>query len=171
MSTTPRIYVACLASYNNGILHGKWINALQEPEDLHEAVQAVLVTSSIPNAEEWAIHDCEGFGDIRIREHESLDHISQMALFIAENEELGIALLSHFQSDIDAANRALEEDYCGKYESLADFAEEITGETVTIPEPLRYYIDYKAMARDMEFNGDVFTIETGFDQVHVFWNR
>lgn len=22
-----RIYVACLASYNNGVLHGKWIDA------------------------------------------------------------------------------------------------------------------------------------------------
>jgi Antirestriction protein (ArdA) len=34
-----------------------------------------------------------------------------------------------------------------------------------------HYIDYQAMARDMELNGDVFTIETGFDQVHIFWNR
>jgi hypothetical protein len=25
----PKIYVACLASYNNGILHGKWIDAVQ----------------------------------------------------------------------------------------------------------------------------------------------
>ncbi|WP_197724637.1 antirestriction protein ArdA [Sphingobium amiense] len=24
--TTPRIYVACLAAYNNGYLHGEWIN-------------------------------------------------------------------------------------------------------------------------------------------------
>ena len=24
---TPRIYVACLAAYNNGRLHGRWIDA------------------------------------------------------------------------------------------------------------------------------------------------
>ena len=27
----PRIYVACLAAYNNGHLHGAWIDAAQEP--------------------------------------------------------------------------------------------------------------------------------------------
>jgi hypothetical protein len=27
------------------------------------------------------------------------------------------------------------------------------------------------MARDMEIGGDLFTLETGFEQVHVFWNR
>ena len=26
-NTKPRIYVACLAAYNNGILHGVWIDA------------------------------------------------------------------------------------------------------------------------------------------------
>ena len=31
--------------------------------------------------------------------------------------------------------------------------------------------DYDAMARDMELGGDVFTIELGFEQVHVFWSR
>ena len=33
------------------------------------------------------------------------------------------------------------------------------------------YIDYRAMARDMEYGGDLFTLETSFEQVHVFWNR
>jgi Antirestriction protein (ArdA) len=27
--TEPRIYVACLAAYNNGYLHGAWIDAIQ----------------------------------------------------------------------------------------------------------------------------------------------
>jgi hypothetical protein len=27
------------------------------------------------------------------------------------------------------------------------------------------------MARDMEYSGDVFTLETSVEQVHVFWNR
>lgn len=32
--STPRIYVACLASYNNGVLHGRWIDANQSADDL-----------------------------------------------------------------------------------------------------------------------------------------
>jgi hypothetical protein len=30
----PRIYVACLSAYNNGHLHGWWIDADQEPDAL-----------------------------------------------------------------------------------------------------------------------------------------
>lgn len=55
--------------------------------------------------------------------------------------------------------------------SLADYAEELTEETTEIPESLRHYIDYEAMGRDMRLNGDVFTIETGYREVHIFWSR
>lgn len=37
-----------------------------------------------------------------------------------------------------------------------------------LPHGLRYYIDYQAMARDAELNGDLFTISTARDVVHVF---
>ncbi|AOE83772.1 antirestriction protein [Pseudomonas sp. TCU-HL1] len=33
------------------------------------------------------------------------------------------------------------------------------------------YIDYRAMARDMEYGGDLFTLENDFEQLHVSWNR
>lgn len=33
------------------------------------------------------------------------------------------------------------------------------------------YIDYRAMVRDMEYGGDLFTLENNFEQLHVFWNR
>ena len=41
---TPRIYAACLAAYNNGHLHGRWIDATQDPETvrLTIALQAEL---------------------------------------------------------------------------------------------------------------------------------
>ena len=31
---SPRIYVACLAAYNAGRLHGRWIDANQSAEDI-----------------------------------------------------------------------------------------------------------------------------------------
>ena len=46
--------------------------------------------------------------------------------------------------------------------------EELTADTLTIPEPLRYYIDWQAMAHDAELGGDLFTIQTDHDTVHVF---
>jgi hypothetical protein len=30
---------------------------------------------------------------------------------------------------------------------------------------------FKQMAQDWEMSGDIFTIETAHDEVHVFWNR
>ncbi|RAN36970.1 antirestriction protein ArdA, partial [Hyphomonas sp. GM-8P] len=77
----------------------------------------------------------------------------------------------HFGDDLEQA-RAAFDDYAGEYRSIADFAEELTRECGTeIPASLQYYIDWDAMGRDMELNGDIFTVETGFDQIHIFWSR
>ena len=54
---------------------------------------------------------------------------------------------------------------------LADYMEELTTESVTIPEALLYYVDWQAMARDAEMGGDLFTIETAHGEVHVFSSR
>jgi hypothetical protein len=35
-----RIYVACLASYNNGILHGAWIDAWQDETAVWDEINA-----------------------------------------------------------------------------------------------------------------------------------
>ena len=58
----PQIWIASLADYNNGHLRGAWIDATQDPEDLHAATQRILSESQEPGAEEWAIHDYDGFG-------------------------------------------------------------------------------------------------------------
>lgn len=170
MTTEPRIYVADLAAYNSGYLHGVWIDATLDITDIQEKVSEMLAASPIANAEEYAIHDYEGFDGYRLGEYEGLDTAHEIASFIEEYPEYGAALLDHF-SDIDAARKAAEEDYCGSYASLADYAQELTEETTEIPQSLAYYIDYERMARDMELSGDVFTIETGHREVHIFWNR
>ena len=74
MTDTPRIYVACLASYNAGILHGEWIDAT-DADTIREAIQEMLKRSPTPGAEEWAIHDYEGFGPLRLSEFEDLGPI------------------------------------------------------------------------------------------------
>lgn len=49
MTNTPRIYVACLASYNAGRLHGAWVDADQDPDDIEREVWAMLRKSPEPN--------------------------------------------------------------------------------------------------------------------------
>ena len=165
---TPRIYVACLAAYNNGILHGAWMEAAQEPWAIYDDVKAMLAKSPIPDAEEWAIHDYEGFGGACIEEYAGFDHVAELAALIVEHGEIGAALLDHFSGDIEEAREALDDRYLGQHASLADYVQELTEETTSIPQPLRYYIDWQAMARDAELNGDLFAISTAWDAVHVF---
>jgi antirestriction protein len=83
--TTPRIYVACLAAYNAGRLHGVWIDANQSPVDIYSVVSEMLAASPESCAEEWAIHDYEGFGELRLSEWESLARISGIAARIAKH--------------------------------------------------------------------------------------
>jgi len=164
----PRIYVACLAAYNSGYLHGAWIDANQDGDGIRDDIAAMLKTSPIAGAEEYAIHDYEGFESVRIEEYTSIDTVTEIAAFIAEHGELGAAVLAYFSNDMDEAQEAMADRYHGQFTSLADYMEEMTTDTLTIPEPLRYYIDWQAMARDAELSGDLFTIETAYDEVHVF---
>lgn len=164
----PRIYVACLAAYNNGYLHGAWIEAAQEAWAIYDAVRVMLSASPVEDAEEWAIHDYEGFGGIRIEEYTGFDRVSALAAFIAEHGEIGAALLDHYNADLDEAREALADRYLGAHASLADYVQESTEESTVIPHSLRYYVDYRAMARDAELNGDLFAVATAWDVVHVF---
>lgn len=167
----PRIYVACLASYNSGYLHGVWIDAILELDDIQDQVDEMLSKSPVNDSEEFAIHDYEGFGGYALGEYEGLESAHNIARFIEEFLDLGGELLNQFNGDLDEARSAMENQYCGCFSSLADFAQDLTEDTTQIPESLQYYIDYERMARDMEMSGDIFTIQSAHDEIHVFWNR
>lgn len=170
MSDEIRIYVADIAAYNDGILHGIWIDATKEAKEILADVEAMLACSPEPNAVEWAIHDYENFGRGNISEYESFESVHEKALFIEEHGELGKAVLSHWCGDVEDAQSAMGDSYYGIYESLADYMQELTEETTKVPNHLEFYIDYERMARDMEMGGQLYAIETGYKQVHVFWN-
>ncbi|WP_426011764.1 antirestriction protein ArdA [Caulobacter sp. DWR2-3-1b2] len=167
----PRIYIACLAAYNNGRLHGVWIDVEDDADTVRDAINAMLKASPMPGAEEYAIHDHEGFGGVEIAEYAGIDKVVEIAAFLRVYGGLGALVLEHFGDDLEAAQTALVEDYHGVFDSLADCIQEVTEEATVIPERLRYYIDWEAMGRDAELNGDIFTIKTAHDEVHVFWNR
>jgi antirestriction protein len=129
----------------------------------------MLFASPILGAEEWAIHDHEGFEGAPIEEYASIDTVGQIAHFIELHGALGGKLIEYF-GDVGEAREAMEERYYGEYKRIEDFVQESTENQHEIPEALRYYIDYEAMARDWEIN-DILTIETGFECVHVFWRH
>ena len=165
--SNPRIYVACLAAYNNGYLHGAWIDT----DQIRDEIAAMLARSPVEDVEEYAIHDYESFEGVSISEYASIGIVARIAGFIAEYGVLGAGLLEQFSGDIEQATSTLEDCYHGQFASLAEYMEELTTESVTIPEALRYYVYWDAMARDAEMGGDLFTIETAHGEAHVFSNR
>lgn len=56
-----KIYVACLASYNNGVLHGRWIDAESDVDCMRDQVNAMLRESKFPNVT-VTCPECEGAG-------------------------------------------------------------------------------------------------------------
>lgn len=193
-----RIYVACLASYNAGVLHGRWIDATDDAYTMRETVAAMLRESPFPNvtvphpetgemvasAEEWAIHDHEGLGDL-ISEYTSFDTIAAIVGYLDATEDGGIpegAAIAFLENDTyrletpdriaDAADDA-RDAYAGQHDNLEAFAEGLAddaGDLKDVPERYRPYIDFAAMGRDLELGGDVWTTRVDGD-LHVFWNR
>ena len=163
-----RIYVACLAAYNNGHLHGAWIEVTDEAA-IWQAVQDMLAGSPIEeDAEEWAIHDYEGFEGAEVGEYFSFENVVELADYIRERGELGAQVLNYYGGNIEYAKARFDE-YAGEYNSVADYAEALTEQSgETIPERLAPYINYKAMAHDYEQSGDFLTFEVS-GSVHIFW--
>lgn len=81
----PRIYVASLSDYNNGRLHGAWIDADQDFESIGDEIGEMLSGSRYDPAEEYAIHDYEGFGAYRVDEYESIEDVARIGRGIAEH--------------------------------------------------------------------------------------
>jgi len=68
----------------------------------------MLETSPIENAEEYAIHDYEGFGSCPLSEYEGINSVHEVACCIEEHEEMAGELLSIFNGDIEQASKAIE---------------------------------------------------------------
>jgi len=85
MDTEIRIYVADLAAYNAGKVHGVWINATDDVEDIQKHINKMLANSPEGFAEEYAIHDYEGFEGYQLSEYEGIKSVHEIASFIEDH--------------------------------------------------------------------------------------
>lgn len=172
---TPRVWIACLSAYNNGYLHGKWVDCTLGYDNLEEEIQSILKSSPEPG-DEWAIHDYQNFYGIDINEWHDLAHLCELATALDEsgNGEMFASVYNHLGTkDIESVKEFIDDNYTGTYKDLEDYAYELCeecGEIDSIPKHLQGYIDYPAMGRDMEYNGDIFTIDCA-NGIHVFWSH
>ena len=169
--STPRIYAACLAAYNNGRLHGRWIDADQSAEDIAAEVQDMLAASPEPGAEEWAIHDYEGFGELRLSEWESFERVSAIAAGIAAHGDAFSAWLSYDDSRDPGDAQAFEDAYRGEWDSLHDYAEQYAQDIGLYDAAEKagspyVRVDIDALERDLDI--ELYVTDSGHHTVYVF---
>lgn len=173
-----RIYVACLAAYNNGFLHGIWIDCEGKDLDtLQDEVNEMLKQSPESDAEEWAIHDFEGFGNYRIEEYTRLEEIAEIGEAVGNSSydlELITGVMDHCGHGVAKAVEYIDDNYQGKFKDLTEYAWnwlEESGEFEQILKHLQYYFDIQAYTRDLNCNCDVFTIDAPNGNIYVLWNH
>jgi hypothetical protein len=60
----------------------QWIDADQDADAIHNEIRSMLARSRESVAEEWAIHDYEGFFGLHLHEYESIERVADIANFI-----------------------------------------------------------------------------------------
>jgi len=157
----PQIWVASLADYNNGTLHGVWLNAVREEAELQADIATMLAASPLTAetgepAEEWAIFDYDGFAPLRIDEHESLSWISRVAKGITEHGPAFAAYADVVEEEELLAG--FDVAYLGHYDSLHAYVEQLVNDLgydrildENLPATVRPYvkIDITATAHDL----------------------
>lgn len=178
MATDIKFYAADLAAYNNGRLHGAWITATNDAEEMQEAVNAMLAASPCgEDAEEWLIHDYDD--ELRAISHlgetSDLEEIAEIMEAVEDIEDdhdaarlpILISWLAEHCTYPHEWKAALEDAYAGEWsdpeEYAADLAESCGYLEGDDRNPILRYIDFKAMARDMALGGemDFICISTG----------
>lgn len=172
----PRIYVASLSDYNAGRLHGAWIDAGQEPEQIETEIVWMLKQSPEPIAEEWAIHDHDGFRGVQLSEYEPIQRVSRIARGILEHGPAFAAWVNHTGHDEQTWER-FEDCYLGAWPSRREFAEETLADLgfdklieEHVPDHFVPYVRFDADAyiSDVELNGDLTIIDSPDGMVFVF---
>jgi antirestriction protein len=157
----PQIWVASLADYNNGTLHGVWLNAARDEAELQADIATMLAASPLTAttgelAEEWAIFDYDGFAPLRIDEHESLSWISRVAKGITEHGPAFAAYADVVEEE--ALLDGFDVAYLGHYDSVHAYVEQLVNDLgydrildEHLPATVRPYvkIDISATAADL----------------------
>jgi prepilin-type processing-associated H-X9-DG protein len=177
VTDTPRVWIADLAAYNEGYLHGKWVDATDEDE-LEQAKDAIIASSPAHFPEEWAIHDYDGFPDAIVRqlgEYSSFKTVANVGRALEEHGEafgkwLGVQDYG-FDLDADDLGEQFQEHYRGEWESEKAYAMNLLiddglgwsgldGEQI---DQIASYLDWDSIATELFQHGN-YTFVDG----HVF---
>ena len=180
----PKIWVGSLLDYNNGLLHGDWIDAAQEGEALAQAARRVLATSPTAAdtgevAEEFGIFDFDDFGDWKPGEYEDLTVVATVARGIRQHGPAFAAWADLQDADPDML-AAFNDAYLGEFDSLDAWADSVMEESGSreiierlvqehVGDLSRYVrLDSDAWAQDVWLSGDISILHKDGGGVWIF---
>lgn len=177
----PKIWVGSLSDYNNGILHGEWIDAAREPDEIWADVHRMLANSPTTArygdpAEEWGIFDYDGFGNATVHQHDNIDIVARVARGIVEHGLAFAAWADVMEGNEDALD-GFTEAYLGHFDSVEDYARQVMDDLgyeqqldEAIPQQLRPYVEiaYERLALDWSIGGDINVIQADGGGVWIF---
>ena len=170
----PSIYVASLADYNDGRLHGTWIDATSDPASIHHAITAMLGRSRNPGAEEYAIHDYSGFCGFAVREYDTIDTVHEIACGIAEHGEAFSAYVDLVGTET-ATETSFSDSYHGTYPTFRAFADSFI-DSMSWDSDIERFGDKTGLGPFLTFDYDSFeatirsewSVMDGREGVHIF---
>lgn len=173
----PRVWIASLADYNDGRLHGEWVDAAVDGNDLIRAAQRIVDTSPEPGAEEWAIFDYDNFGTYRVGEYEDLPTVATVARGISKFGPAFAFWAEESEAHIDDMEVGFEDAFMGFYESRDDFLDTMlddlgANEAIEkhVPQWLVAHIsiDRDGLIRDVQAAGDIHIEDGPEGGIYVF---
>lgn len=152
---TPSIWVGTWAAYNNGILHGAWIDCTLGADHINDEINKILETCP-EQGEEWSIFDASALPNFINNEYyHDTDKIAAWAEALEEHGEIIASLAEELNiEDIEEVLEYHENHYYQSHRNFLEFATELFDETVAhdVPAHVLNYIDYEAFARDLSYD-------------------
>ena len=157
-----QVYISNLGKYNEGELVGSWFHP---PIDMEEVKTKIGL---IDQYEEYAIYDYEL--PFEVGEYTPISEINRLCSLVEEIEDTPIykeiheiqsMWFSSLEELIEHKDDIICHSDCESMEDVAAYYVEETGQLGEIPSNLRNYIDYHALGRDMEIEGNFLVTSNG----------
>jgi len=177
LGTDLRVYIACLACYNEGYHVGEWYDADEAGEitvkQIHKDGDAPDSPWLVEHEELW-VHDHEGFGNL-LKGECSPSEAQRIAELVADlDDDMRDAVGAYLedrgdQLDDDSLARC-RDAYHGKHDSEKDFAVDWVEGTDAIKDEVTWpynHIDWDQAAEEI-FNGGFYALKAAGGDIHVF---
>ena len=169
-----KIYITDLAAYNKGFLIGDWISLPISDDELSEAINKIIrggeaicaIEYAYEKHEEYFITDWEWEEEIELLDVEEYSNpytLNKQLQLIEEHgaedclKELSFLLSQGYATDVNDALEKLDNVILHENQSMTDVAYELIQECYnldSIPSIVANYINYEAVARDLEIEGN-----------------